>query len=63
MIGDPTLFDRIDSVETAWSLVQPFLDAWGSDGTIPIPQYESGSWGPEEAAALLAEGNRQWRLL
>ncbi|HYK89655.1 MAG TPA: glucose-6-phosphate dehydrogenase [Acidobacteriota bacterium] len=63
MLGDPTLFDRIDSVEAAWTLVQPFLDAWQSDSTLPIPHYESGSWGPAEADALLARENRTWRLL
>ncbi len=63
MLGDPTLFDRIDSVEAAWTLVQPFLDAWGPGGAAPIPKYESGSWGPKEADALLAGENRAWRLL
>ncbi len=63
MLGDPTLFDRIDSVETAWTLVQPFLDAWGPQSAIAIPKYESGSWGPAEAEALLARENRTWRLL
>jgi glucose-6-phosphate 1-dehydrogenase len=63
MLGDPTLFDRIDSVESAWTLVQPFLDAWGSNSAIPIPNYESGSWGPDEADELLGRENRHWRLL
>jgi glucose-6-phosphate 1-dehydrogenase len=63
MNGDPTLFDRIDSVETAWSLIQPFLDIWGADRSGTIPQYASGSWGPQEADALLARENRAWRLL
>ncbi len=63
MLGDPTLFDRIDSVEAAWSLVQPFLDAWGSSATIPIAPYASGSWGPPEADKLLERDNRSWRLL
>ncbi len=63
MNGDPTLFNRIDSVETAWSLMQPILDAWGADRSDPIPQYVSGSWGPSEADALLMRDNRMWRLL
>jgi glucose-6-phosphate 1-dehydrogenase len=63
MIGDPTLFDRVDSVEAAWTLVQPFLDAWGPGSTLPICRYESGSWGPAEADALLGRENRHWRLL
>jgi glucose-6-phosphate 1-dehydrogenase len=63
MIGDPTLFDRIDSVESAWSLMQPFLDAWGCDRSSAIPQYASGSWGPIQADELLERENRSWRLL
>lgn len=63
MTGDPTLFDRIDSVESAWSLMQPFLDVWGSDRSSAIPQYASGSWGPVQAEELLARENRSWRLL
>jgi len=63
MLGDPTLFNRIDSVEVAWSLMQPFLDTWGADRSTPIPQYASGSWGPAEADELLARDNRNWRLL
>lgn len=62
MLGDPTLFDRIDSVEAAWSLMQPFLDVWGTD-VLPLPQYASGSWGPPEADELLARDNHKWRLL
>ncbi len=63
MLGDPTLFDRADSVQTAWTLVQPFLDAWGSKKEKAIPAYASGSWGPAEADELLAQENRRWRLL
>jgi glucose-6-phosphate 1-dehydrogenase len=61
-IGDPTLFNRIDSVEASWALMQPFLDAWSADRSSPISQYESGSWGPPEADELLARDNRFWRL-
>jgi len=63
MLGDPTLFDRVDSVDAAWSLVQPFLDRWSSDKDGPIPTYPSGAWGPAEADALLARENRKWRRI
>jgi glucose-6-phosphate 1-dehydrogenase len=61
MLGDLTLFNRADSVETAWALVEPFLDAWSKAG--PIPIYPSGSWGPAGADALLEREHRRWRLL
>ncbi len=63
MMGDPTLFDRADSVEAAWTLVQPFLDAWSALAGAPIPLYPSGSWGPTEADAQLQREGRRWRLL
>jgi glucose-6-phosphate 1-dehydrogenase len=62
MLGDPTLFDRIDSVEAAWSLVQPILDVWQNDSN-PVPKYPSGSWGPEEADAMLSRESHEWRML
>jgi len=63
MTGDPTLFDRADSVEAAWALVQPFLDVWPTKDPRSMPMYASGSWGPSEADELLAREGRRWRLL
>jgi len=63
MVGDPTLFNRADSVEAAWALVQPFVDAWSGPGAASIVTYASGSWGPPEADRLLDRERRRWRLL
>ncbi len=61
--GDATLFDRADSVETAWALVDPILDAW-KDGPPPqFPNYPAGSHGPKAADDLIASEGRQWRPL
>jgi glucose-6-phosphate 1-dehydrogenase len=61
--GDATLFDRADSVEAAWSLVDPILDAWQSASAPPFPNYPAGSEGPRASDELtLAEG-RSWRPL
>jgi glucose-6-phosphate 1-dehydrogenase len=62
MLGDPTLFDRADSVEAAWQIVMPVLEAWAND-TAPVPAYPSGSWGPAEADILTLRDKRQWRLI
>jgi glucose-6-phosphate 1-dehydrogenase len=42
MIGDQTLFTRSDSIETAWQLLMPVLDAWKGrpDG---LRQYPAGA--------------------
>ena len=50
MRGDATLFARQDTVELAWSIVQPIL----GDVT-PVYDYEPGTWGPLQAAALAAD--------
>jgi len=58
--GDPTLFDRGDSVEAAWSLVEPILDVWSAAKSVSVPQYASGTWGPRESDQLLEREARQW---
>ncbi len=58
--GDATLFDRGDSVEAAWSLVDPILDVWSATRSATVPQYPSGSWGPRESDLLLERDGRQW---
>jgi glucose-6-phosphate 1-dehydrogenase len=58
--GDATLFDRGDSVEAAWSLVDPILDVWGAARTATVPMYAAGTWGPKESDQLLERDGRQW---
>ena len=60
MLGDPTLFARRDEVETAWGLMQPILDAW-SERPASVYPYESGTWGPAKADALIRRDGREWR--
>ncbi len=54
MAGNAALFTREDAVETAWAVVGPVLQ--GHSRAIP---YRRGSWGPAEAAALIAP-NGHW---
>lgn len=61
MIGDATLFQRADMVETSWSIVSPILDVWKAVPPRDFPNYESGSWGPKEADALLEHDGRAWK--
>ncbi len=60
MLGDPTLFARRDEVETAWALMQPILDSW-DQLPVPVYPYESGTWGPSKADALMRRDRREWR--
>ncbi len=62
MLGDPTLFARHDFVEASWALITPINELWRADRT-PVPTYESGEWGPNEADALIEKDGRRWRTL
>ena len=61
MIGDPILFQRADSVEAGWAVVQPILDLWRSDKSVPLEFYTAGTAGPEAAEQLLWRAGRRWR--
>jgi len=63
MIGDQSLFQRADSVEETWRVVQPILDAW-RDRPVGFPNYKAGEEGPASATALIRrDGGRLWRPL
>jgi glucose-6-phosphate 1-dehydrogenase len=49
MHGDATLFARQDSVEAAWTIVDPLISRTDLE---PI-EYEPGTWGPKEADRLV----------
>jgi glucose-6-phosphate 1-dehydrogenase len=61
MRGDPTLFTRNDEVEAQWRICDPIVSAWG-EMPGPLPQYEAGSQGPQEAASILRDGD-SWRAI
>jgi glucose-6-phosphate 1-dehydrogenase len=63
MIGDATLFQRADSIEAGWGVVQPILDHWGNTPPTSFPNYTAGSDGPAEADELLARDGHNWRPL
>jgi glucose-6-phosphate 1-dehydrogenase len=60
LIGDATLFQRADTVEAAWCVVQGLLDAWARTPATDFPNYAAGSAGPEAADRLLARDKRTW---
>jgi len=63
MKGDQTLFDRTDGVEAAWAHIDPVLTAWDQQSPTTFPNYDAGTWGPDEADALLAADGHAWRRL
>lgn len=63
MEGDATLFMRADQVEAAWEIVMPILDVWQTRKPMDFPNYLPGSWGPEDAEALIARDGHNWATL
>ena len=63
MLGDPTLFQRADTIEAGWRVMQPVLDAWKQEAARELPVYEAGGSGPREADELLARDGRRWRAI
>jgi glucose-6-phosphate 1-dehydrogenase len=61
MRGDATLFTRDDEVEAQWRICDPILNTWAQTPG-PLPQYEAGSQGPEEAQSILRE-DQAWRAI
>jgi glucose-6-phosphate 1-dehydrogenase len=60
MKGDLTLFVREDAIEAMWHIVDPIIARWESIVPDHFPNYEAGTWGPEEANRLLERDGRQW---
>ena len=62
MLGDQTLFQRADMVETGWGVIEPVQEVWNA---LPahFPNYAAGTWGPEAANALIEKDGRQWRQI
>jgi glucose-6-phosphate 1-dehydrogenase len=54
MRGDPSLFVREDTVEAAWSVVDPVLS-----NELPLYEYDPGTWGPSQAEGIIA-GDGGW---
>lgn len=60
MQGDATLFMRADQVENSWAAIMPVLNAWENSVPLEFPNYEAGTWGPEDAEMLIAQDGRSW---
>jgi len=63
MIGDATLFQRADNVESGWRIVKPIQEIWAKEKPEGFPNYKAGTWGPETARQLIERDGRRWRLV
>lgn len=55
LAGNGALFTREDAVEAAWAVVDPVLGRHHR-----VQPYAPGSWGPEQAEALIATDGHYW---
>lgn len=60
MEGNATQFMRADQVEAAWRVVMPVIEAWEARPPTDFPNYAPGTWGPEDADALIARDGHNW---
>jgi glucose-6-phosphate 1-dehydrogenase len=65
MLGDATLFARVDEVDEAWRFCTAILDGWRErpPAKDSLPNYDAGTWGPQDAHELMARDGRAWRRL
>jgi len=57
--SNPTLFMRLDEVESAWKWVDSILEAW-EDNIVPMKKYAAGTNGPSAGVQLIAKDGRDW---
>jgi glucose-6-phosphate 1-dehydrogenase len=59
--GDASLFTRCDAIESAWRLIDSVIEGWETSPQIsPLVSYFRGSWGPNQADALMERDGRLW---
>ncbi|WP_312769094.1 glucose-6-phosphate dehydrogenase [Epilithonimonas sp.] len=60
LLGDLTLFMRSDQVEEAWDVMKTIQETWQKTKDPSFPNYEAGSWGPEDSDALVERQGHEW---
>jgi glucose-6-phosphate 1-dehydrogenase len=63
MLGDNTLFARVDESLTSWQFFTPILDYWASKPLSEEEFYPAGTLGPMGADFLLRREHRSWKPL
>jgi glucose-6-phosphate 1-dehydrogenase len=63
MIGDATLFQRADMVESGWRVIRPVMDVWNALPARNFPNYPAGTMGPAESDEMLRRDGREWRII
>jgi glucose-6-phosphate 1-dehydrogenase len=61
ILGDATLYSRGDAVEATWKFIDPILKTWKEHPELKLYGYPAGTWGPENADALIDSPEHTWR--
>ncbi|MCH9622059.1 MAG: Glucose-6-phosphate 1-dehydrogenase 2 [Chlamydiia bacterium] len=63
IMGDNTLFARVDESLHSWEFISPILDRWKEKPFTEEEFYSAGTWGPINSELLLREEKRSWKML
>ncbi len=61
IIGDSTLFARVDESFCSWKLLTPILDHWAKTPLLPSEFYPAGTFGPKASELLPKQDQRKWK--
>jgi glucose-6-phosphate 1-dehydrogenase len=60
ILGDQSLFTRIDFVLNSWKFVTNIMETWRDQKIQPL-HHAAGTWGPADAEQLLIRDGFRWR--
>lgn len=63
IMGDNTLFARVDESFHSWELITPILERWQENPLTADDLYSAGTWGPISSEMLLRDEKRSWKML
>ncbi len=63
ILGDNTLFARVDESLNSWKFLTPILEYWAKSPLKEEEFYPAGTWGTPDAELLLRAGGRIWKAL
>jgi glucose-6-phosphate 1-dehydrogenase len=63
MLGDQTFFATGKGFQVTWRFVQAILEVWKKESQPKFPNYQAGSWGPDEANTLIRKDGREWLII
>ena len=63
ILGDNTLFARVDESIHSWKFITPILDHWKERPLAEEEFYNAGTWGPLNSELLLRGDARKWKMV